>query len=489
MIKKNRQVSNLIMLTIAVVFTLSTLFSPEMVLSTHTTNTITHMSDTTRSTSVLTFSGRQINAELVTPTSQLIGDNIDSITLRLHRVGSPTGTANIGVFDANLNIKQLFGTVNVSTLPTKYQDFEFKLANFAFYTIQSGDRIGIQFTGGSSSSGVNLQIDTRSQEPFDGISSHRTRHESSWINSTTEDVYMILRWTPQDITHPTVSSVSSPTANGTYGVGTTIPVTVTFNEPVIVTGTPRIQLETGAIDRQVNYSSGSGTNTLTFNYLVQTGDSSLDLNYVATNSLTLNGGTIRDLAFNDAVLTLPATGSASSLGGSKAIVIDTTAPTVSSVSSPTANGTYGVGTIIPITVTFNEAVTVTGFPQLQLETGTVDRQADYASGSGTTVLTFNYLVQAGDSSLDLNYVATNSLTLNGGTITDAVLNNAVLTLPATGSASSLGGSKAIVIDTTAPTLVLSTTASDPTNVSPIPVTATFSENVTGFVLADITVTN
>ncbi|MGQ0794852.1 MAG: Ig-like domain-containing protein, partial [Nitrosopumilaceae archaeon] len=130
---------------------------------------------------------------------------------------------------------------------------------------------------------------------------------------------------------------------------------------------------------------------------------------------------------------------------------DTTTPTVSSVSSPTANGTYGVGSTIPVTVTFTEAVFVTGTPQLQLETGTVDRQANYASGSGTTVLTFNYVVQTGDSSLDLDYVSTTSLALNGGTVRDTASNNAVLTLPATGSAGSLGGSNAIVIDTTIPT--------------------------------------
>ncbi|MGH9879758.1 MAG: Ig-like domain-containing protein, partial [Nitrososphaerales archaeon] len=44
-------------------------------------------------------------------------------------------------------------------------------------------------------------------------------------------------------------------------------------------------------------------------------------------------------------------------------------------------------------------------------------------------------------------------------------------------------------DSVQPTLVLSTTATDPTNTSPIQVTATFSEDVTGFELGDITVTN
>lgn len=56
----------------------------------------------------------------------------------------------------------------------------------------------------------------------------------------------------------------------------------------------------------------------------------------------------------------------------------------------------------------------------------------------------------GDNSLDLDYAYTGALTLNGGTIRGSVGNNATLTLPALGSASSLSGQKAIVIDITAP---------------------------------------
>jgi len=45
------------------------------------------------------------------------------------------------------------------------------------------------------------------------------------------------------------------------------------------------------------------------------------------------------------------------------------------------------------------------------------------------------------------------------------------------------------LDTTAPTVVITSTATDPTNVSPIPMTATFGEDVTDFELGDITVGN
>ncbi|MFO0795864.1 MAG: Ig-like domain-containing protein [Gemmataceae bacterium] len=47
----------------------------------------------------------------------------------------------------------------------------------------------------------------------------------------------------------------------------------------------------------------------------------------------------------------------------------------------------------------------------------------------------------------------------------------------------------LVIDTTAPTPTVTTTVADPTSTSPIPFTVTFSEDVTGFSTAGLTVTN
>jgi hypothetical protein len=130
------------------------------------------------------------------------------------------------------------------------------------------------------------------------------------------------------------------------------------------------------------------------------------------------------------------------------------APAVTGVSSSTANGAYKAGATITLTVTFDRAVdvdTTGGTPTLQLETGSTDQKALYTGGSGTTTLSFAYTVQAGDTSANLNYLSAAALATNGATIKahdDAT--GAALTLPATGGAGSLGASKAIVIDTTAP---------------------------------------
>jgi hypothetical protein len=152
----------------------------------------------------------------------------------------------------------------------------------------------------------------------------------------------------EDTTAPTVADVSSTKDDGFYKAAEVIPIQITFSEEVFVTGTPRIELETGGVDRYALYVSGSGSSTLTFNYTVQLGDTSADLDYKATSSLELNSGTINDVGDNEAVLTLADVGAAHSLGANKAIVIDTTKP----ATTPSPPGaTYGEAQSVTLSVT------------------------------------------------------------------------------------------------------------------------------------------
>lgn len=158
--------------------------------------------------------------------------------------------------------------------------------------------------------------------------------------------------------------------------------------------------------------------------------------------------------------------------------IDTVAPTVTNVTSSVANGMYKVGDIIPVQVTFNEAVNVAvSNPTLLLETGAPDRTATYASGTGTNTLVFNYTVQVGDLSADLDVEASAIITLAGSsTIKDAAGNDAVLTLKAPGTTNSLGANKAIVIDGVAVTGTTTVSTKD-TVVAAATTTVTFSEEL------------
>ena len=79
-------------------------------------------------------------------------------------------------------------------------------------------------------------------------------------------------------------------------------------------------------------------------------------------------------------------------------------------------GTYALDDTISVAVFFTAAVTVTGTPQLALRIGNKTRQADSASGSGTTQLVFSYTVAEYDRATDGIEVLDNGLALNGGTI-------------------------------------------------------------------------
>ncbi|MGI2119697.1 Ig-like domain-containing protein [Shewanella oncorhynchi] len=314
---------------------------------------------------------------------------------------------------------------------------------------------------------------------FDGIYGVRITVNTG-LQIAVDDIEITSPRMP-DTTPPTVTSVTSSTSDGTYKVGDPISIQVNFSENVIVaSGTPQLTLETGTTDRMINYTGGTNSSTLTFTYTVQAGDVTADLDYTTTTALALNGSTIRDAAGNNAILTLASPGAANSLGNNKALVIDGVVPTVTSVNSSTANGTYNTGNSIDVQVNFSEAVTVTGTPQLTLETGATDRTINYASGSGTSTLTFNYTVQAGDISGDLDYVATSSLALGGGTIRDAAGNDATLTLASPGAANSLGNNKALVIDGVAPSVSSIVVSGSPTAAATsVNFTVTFNESVTG----------
>jgi hypothetical protein len=133
---------------------------------------------------------------------------------------------------------------------------------------------------------------------------------------------------------------------------------------VNVSGTPQLTLETGSTDRAVNYTSGSGTTTLTFSYTVQAGDVSSDLTYVRTTSLVLNGGTIRDIALNDATLTLASPTSSGSLGANSTIIVDTAAPTAAFTASH------------PASITSSDTATVTSS-----EVGTTETSVESSSAA------------------------------------------------------------------------------------------------------------
>ncbi len=140
---------------------------------------------------------------------------------------------------------------------------------------------------------------------------------------------------------------------------------------------------------------------------------------------------------------------------------DGVAPSVTNITALTADGEYVAGSLISLRVSFDEPVTVDGYPILLLGTGSQIRAAGYVSGAGTTDLLFEYLVQEGDETADLDAYSANSLQLNGGAIQDISGNNAALLIPVGANSNSLESQADIAIDAVAPEVMITSINLEP----------------------------
>ena len=255
-----------------------------------------------------------------------------------------------------------------------------------------------------------------------------------------------------DTTSPTVSSVAitSDTGDdevyldddGVYGIGDQIEVTVTFNEDVTVTGPPKLEVTIGSNVRDAAYKSTKDSKVV-FSYAVAVGDSDADGISIAADKLSLNGGSIKDGADNDADL------SHSAVSAQAGHMVDGIRPTITSVyligSSSNQDGVHTIDEYLPAGVRFSEHVYVGGHPgpRQKLNFEGTTKYADVLGAyprcnepiclytglgarSGIS-LDFEYMIAKGDLDLDGIAIDANSLVLKGGSIRDGAGNDAVLT--------------------------------------------------------------
>ena len=199
-----------------------------------------------------------------------------------------------------------------------------------------------------------------------------------------------------DTTAPTVSRVettSRPERNATYAAGQEIAVTVTFSETVVVTGTPRLRLNVGGVSRTAAYRSGTGAAAV-FVYVVADGESDTDGVSIEANSLTLNGGRIRDGANNNALLTHD--GLAANAGHK----VDGVKPALAANGGAVVNGTT-------LTLTFGERLDGSSTPQASAFTvtgGDTSRTVTDVALSGSAVLlTVDPAVEHGETGIRVSY--------------------------------------------------------------------------------------
>jgi hypothetical protein len=352
---------------------------------------------------------------------------------------------------------------------------------------------------------------------------------------------------------PYIVRIYSPSLPGTEeNAGGLVQLYVEFSEDITIAGSPYLVLNLNGVPYNATYSGMLDSRTAIFDYTVQPGHYSPDLNYMNNYAFHFNGADITsDASGNRAIATIPPIGDPNSLAAQEDIVIstepdvtieeqiaqadptnslpiqfdvsfshpinpatftvgdisqagtasgitwniinsgnnqdftlqataitgdgvvqpqinaglvtniysegnnastsvdnqvtyDSTPPAITDISTTVGSGTYGYDTLIPIEVTFDEDITVTGTPTLELSA-----QATLSScsvGPGSTKLTCNFRAEHGvnDPAFDINNVNA----LNPGTSIVDDLGNAFVQAggsPTPGGAGSIRDSEAITI--------------------------------------------
>ena len=244
-----------------------------------------------------------------------------------------------------------------------------------------------------------------------------------------------------------MSGISSARMSGTRAnVGDLVHVSVDFTEEIFLDGSPHITLDIDSAASRVasliqiglycpaleastsdpvlavnipegeepppgvtSYCFWSDTHgiTMLFHYTVAKGDLDTDGVGIPANSLSLNGGTLRDAAGNDAVITHEA------VADNPSVLIDGVPPEITSIeitSDPGEDDTYAEGDTIKFNVTFSEDLEFFGFgwTRLRLDIGGKTRMAygvkrdilDIRSDETGYIMAYAYTVADGDNDED-----------------------------------------------------------------------------------------
>ena len=224
-----------------------------------------------------------------------------------------------------------------------------------------------------------------------------------------------------DNTIPTITSTAI--TDGDYKARDNLDITVSFSETVLVDmneSGPLIALSLGNDTKYASYQSGSNSDTLIFRYVIANGDN--DINGInMTGPIVFNGGSIKDLANNNANgnFTLPS--------NLDQVLVDTIPASVVKASIPYGN--FNSTENIDLSVVFSEIVVVdqnSPTPRIALDIGGTTKYADYALGTGSSILVFRYSIVVGDNDNDGIGIA--EAIENAGSIQDRAGNSTIYNL-------------------------------------------------------------
>ncbi|HEV7258712.1 MAG TPA: hypothetical protein VGN82_13110 [Bosea sp. (in: a-proteobacteria)] len=395
------------------------------------------------------------------------GDTV-SLTLKFSEVVNVTGTPTLAL-NSNGSAKYVSGA-GTDTLK-----FEYKVA--AGETASDLAINGFNLSGVKDKAGNVANLTSAPRQPAGTLVVNTSTPTDPTTPTTPTNPTNPTTPTPIDTTAPKIQAIAASgsgisNGNGTVGAGSTVRLSVSFNEAMTVNGTPTLSLNSNGTAK---YVSGSGTNTLQFDYKVAAGEKAADL---AVSGFNLGG--VTDKAGNAVNLTGAPLQPAGTLAiSTSSTSTDTVKPKVQWLSASgsgirNGNGMVRAGDTVRLSIGFSEAMTVNGTPTLSLSS---NGTAKYVGGSGTNTLQFDYKVGSGDRAFDLSVSG-----FNLGGVTDKAGNAVNLT----GAPRQPGGTLVVLSSWSSSsrrTATLSTSESSlaaPATLESSATTASSSSNVTDF---------
>ncbi|WP_409316473.1 Ig-like domain-containing protein [Pseudomonas sp. KCJK9016] len=356
-------------------------------------------------------------------------------TLNTAYVEPPTAT--IVMSDTALKIGETsLVTITFSRAVTGFTNADLTIANGTLSAVSSGDG-GITWT--ATFTPTNNITDATNLITLDNTGVTAINDGVAGVGTTSSVNYTI------DTVRPTVSIVMSDTA---LKIGDTSLVTFTFSEAVTGFTNADLTIANGTLSA-VSSSDGGITWTATFTPTASITDT--------TNVITLDNTGIADLAGN----------AGSGTTDSANYVIDTVRPTATIV---VADSNLTAGETSQVTITFSEAVTGFTTADLTVANGTLTGLSS-SDGGITWTATLTPSANITDT--------TNLVTLDNTGISDLAGN----------AGSGTTNSNNYAIDTARPTATIVLADNNLKIGETSLVTITFSEAVTGFTNADLTVAN
>ncbi|PMY11828.1 Ig-like domain-containing protein, partial [Pseudomonas sp. GW460-13] len=354
----------------------------------------------------------------------------------LNTAYAPPPTATIVVADTTLSIGETsLVTITFSEAVTGFTNADLTIANGTLSAVSSADG-GITwtatFTPTASISDTTNLITLDNTGVNNGLG-------TAGVGTTNSNNYVV------DTLRPTVGIVFTDTA---LKIGETSLVTFTFSEAVTGFTNADLTIANGTLSA-VSSSDGGITWTGTFTPTASITD--------ATNLITLDNTGVSDLVGN----------AGSGTTDSNNYAIDTVRPTATIVVADTA---LKIGETSLVTITFSEAVSGFTNADLTIANGTLSAVSS-SDGGITWTATFTPTASVNDT--------TNLITLNNTGVSDLAGN----------AGSGTTDSNNYAIDTLRPTatIVVADTALRIGETSLV--TITFSEAVSGFTNADLTIAN